>query len=52
MFYIIQRNDGSTWTTKNKGEAIFWAMISLNFSLCNVYKMGGSGVLLSPYDIL
>lgn len=49
--YVIQRNDGSTWETKFTGEARFWAWMSMEFCNCNVYKLGGSGLMLTPFDI-
>lgn len=51
MLFIIQRNDGSTWETRFKGEARFWAWIGMDYSLCNVYQQGGSMMCLSPFDI-
>lgn len=51
MIYIIQRNDGSTWQTRFKGEARFWAWISMDYIEGNVYLQGGSGMCLSPFDI-
>ena len=48
--FIIQHNDGRTFTVDHKGEARFWAWLSLDMIVCNVYRRGGSG-LLSPFDI-
>jgi hypothetical protein len=50
--YVIQRNDGSTWETRFKGEARLWAWMSMEFLSCNVYQQGGSMQLLSPFDIV
>lgn len=47
--FIIQLNNGFVRYTDNAGEAKFYAMLSLDYCLCNVYRRG-SMQLLSQYD--
>ena len=48
--YIVQFNDGRTMTVPS-GEAKFWAWVSMDFILCNVFKERGTCIPLSPFDI-
>jgi len=48
--YIVQFNDGRVMNVPG-GEAKFWAWTSMEYSTCNVYKQGGSMILLGPFDI-
>jgi hypothetical protein len=48
--YIIQYNDGRVMNTDCKAEAKFYAWLSHEMIICNVYKKGGGMALLSPYD--
>lgn len=41
MLYIIQLNNGRTIYNIPKGEAKLWLMLSIEFSLCNVYEQSG-----------
>lgn len=50
--YIIQRNDGSTWRTSNKGEARLWAMLAVEYSLCNVYDAASGTRCLLACEIV
>lgn len=47
--YTIQFNDGRISRTDVIGEARFYAWLSIDYSICNVFKTGGC-ILLSPYD--
>jgi hypothetical protein len=47
--YIVQFNDGRLMTVPG-GEAKFWAWMSMEYIICNVYRAGHS-ILLSPFDI-
>lgn len=52
MTWIIQANDGRTWKTCVRAEAVFYAWLSIEFCAYNVYEVGGSLTpLLFPYDI-
>jgi len=48
--YIVQFNDGRPMTVP-MGEARFWAWVGLEYITCNVFKQGGNGTPLSPFDI-
>ena len=48
--YIVQFNDGRTMSVPG-GEARFWAWMSMEYIVCNVYRVGGGAIMLSPFDI-
>lgn len=50
--WIVQHNDGRISHVHHKGEARFWAWLSMDMIVCNVYKVGGSMMCLSPFDII
>lgn len=51
-YWILQHNDGRISNIYNKPEARFWAWISYEFILCNVYVLNGDGRTLLPCEII
>ena len=48
--YIVLFNDWRELVVP-KGEARFWAWLSMEASNCNVFKIGGAHFPLTPFDI-
>lgn len=52
MYWIVQHNDGRCFNVYHKNEARFWAWLSMEMIVCNVYASNGNGYTVSPCEIV